>query len=234
MVYLDCIADVVLWLVTETILDTYHNNSWDIASALDMPRYYIVPPSSSGDNGKQEFFVDSYCFEALSLEFNTDTPFFRGSVNATEGSQTSSNDIVSFIHTLDYIQLEKMMAGIAASMTLTMRTVGSAEAAEGDYPAEAEGVVWQDLPFVHVRWGWLTLPILLVASIAILLTITIISNLRNDEILWKGSVLAPLLSSVDGRYNLAHAKDLKHVEQIAKEMKVKWERTGEGYRLVQI
>lgn len=87
---------------------------------------------------------------------------------------------------------------------------------------------------VNVRWAWISFPVNLLALALIFLIASMVENARNGAMLWKTNALAPFHHPLtkEGREKLQTASSPAQVEQIAKELSVKWQRTEAGYRMV--
>jgi hypothetical protein len=92
------------------------------------------------------------------------------------------------------------------------------------------GTAYQSIPFVSVVWAWIALPAILLIIAFILLISTITITKKNNTQLWKTSSLAafyhPLIEM--GRHKVGEAKDNRHLEKVAEDIKVRWARTDEG------
>ncbi|KIV76897.1 hypothetical protein PV11_08747 [Exophiala sideris] len=131
-----------------------------------------------------------------------------------------SGPYASFLYSLDFDGLSKMMSSLAASMTTHIRKTGNV--AEARVPAV--GTMWQDVAFVQVQWAWITLPAALVALALCFLVVTAVVNSRQGTKLWKGSSIAasyhPL--STDGRHVLKEAAHPRRVHRVAEDLNVRW------------
>ncbi|KIV87612.1 hypothetical protein PV11_03146 [Exophiala sideris] len=102
-------------------------------------------------------------------------------------------------------------------------------------PSKATGKAWQERPFTVVRWGWIALPATLWGLALILLVGTILTTVRENTILWKGSSLAafshPLTEDVQDKFS--DVVSPREMMKIAEKLDVRWEKTDRGYKLVQ-
>ena len=98
----------------------------------------------------------------------------------------------------------------------------------------AVGTVQQDVPFVLVRWQWITLPCALQLLTLAFLVGTMVDSALRGAMRWKSSSLATFYHPLthDGRAKLGATMHPRDMEMTAAEMVVRWERTGHGYRLV--
>ena len=136
----------------------------------------------------------------------------------------------AYVWRLDFDDIKTMMASVATSMTTQMRNTGTV----GQRLSPAIGTAWKEVPFVVVKWAWITLPATLIGLALVFLVATAVVSAKQCSRLWKRSSLAafyhPLTS--DGRHQLGAARDPEHVPKIAGDLKVKWTHTAKGWRFV--
>ncbi|KAE9980911.1 hypothetical protein BLS_008101 [Venturia inaequalis] len=235
-------GSMVLNNFKEELLDTFINatdfNFTDAESSV--ASLYIQPPSSwtnHTEESENTFVIDPFTITALQFLFWSagDSPaFFQGAfADSGTGQTTSENDIVSYIRYLNDTGVDNMMTSLAASMTKRMREAPESDSTFGLGISE-KGQAMKDLPHVNVRWAWISFPIILLALALIFLIASMIENARNGAILWKTNALAPFHHPLtkEGRERLQNASSPAQVEQIAKELSVKWQKTEAGYRMV--
>jgi hypothetical protein len=129
--------------------------------------------------------------------------------------------------------LDAVVESVAASLTKRMREApGGASHFLG---STANGTMYQDIPFVHVRWPWIVFPATLVVLTLLFLLFTMARNAKDGTMLWKANSLANFYHPLtkDGRDELQSGHNAVEAEEIAERMKVKWARTEVGVRLVQ-
>lgn len=79
-------------------------------------------------------------------------------------------------------------ATLATSLADNIRSVIKASTDVIGVPHETE-------TYIHVRWPWVNLPILVTAVSAIFLVMTAVASKKQDLVLWKRSVLPPIIST---------------------------------------
>ncbi|QDS74642.1 hypothetical protein FKW77_009241 [Venturia effusa] len=235
-------GSMVLNNFKEELVDTFINgtdfNSTDADSSI--ASLYIQPPSSwtnHTDESANTFVIDPFTITALQFLFRSSgdsPPFFQGAfADSGSGQTTSESDLISYIRYLNDTGVDDMMTSLAASMTKRMR-----EAPENDptfsLGISENGKAMKDLPHVNVRWAWICFPVILLALALIFLIASMIENARNGAMLWKTNALAPFHHPLtkEGREKLQTASSPAQVEQVAKGLSVKWQRTEVGYRMV--
>lgn len=224
-------------IFSETVVDTFMNETSTTADS-GSDTFVIHPPASwtnvSDANGNNVFTVDFSTWSGLYLAFASDHgSMFSGTATAGASTTRADSDLASYLNSLDQNATVAMVDSMAAAMTKRMREAPGSEAA-GLGPV-AEGILYQNIPFVQVRWGWIAYSATLVALTLVFLIMTMVENsLGEDSILWKADPLANFYYPLtrDGRDALQNAKTAEQAEAVADSMKVKWTRTEAGYRMV--
>jgi hypothetical protein len=226
-------------IFSERVLDTFTNTTYQLESG-NVPSLIIQPPSSwtnrSDANDANTFSVDPNTMMGLSNMFaaGQERSFWKGAAYHAIGLHvTADSDIVSYLDNLDSTGTTAMMESIAASMTRRMREAPGSESV--GLGSTEKGILYQDIPFVNVRWGWIAFPTALVFLALLFLIITIWENMRSDMMLWKSNSLANFYHPLtkEGRDTLQTGQSAAEAEEIAESMKVQWRKTNAGYRLVQ-
>ena len=141
-----------------------------------------------------------------------------------------SGPYASFIYSLDFAGLSRMMNSLATSMTTHIRKTGNVAVKQ----VPAIGTAQQDVAFVEVQWAWITVPAALLALTLCFLVVTVAVSARQGTKLWKGSSIAafyhPLASG--GRHMLAEASLPQGAHRIAEDLNVRWMKTDKGWRFV--
>jgi hypothetical protein len=90
----------------------------------------------------------------------------------------------------------------------------------------AVGTVRQGVPFVLVRWQWITLPCALQLLTLVFLVGTMVDSARRGAMVWKSSSLTTFYHPLthDGRTKLGTTMHPRDMEMTATEMIVRWER----------
>ncbi|KAK3369847.1 hypothetical protein B0H63DRAFT_514111 [Podospora didyma] len=119
---------------------------------------------------------------------------------------------------------------IAASLTELIRD------SPGSRPAPGKALV--DETYVQVRWGWMALPLGVLALAGVLLLVTILQNRRQRTRLWKSSALALLMHPLQGceEQDVVDVESLEQMERFASRVDVKLEQRsgGEGNVFVRV
>ncbi|TLD19715.1 hypothetical protein PspLS_09644 [Pyricularia sp. CBS 133598] len=131
------------------------------------------------------------------------------------------------------------MEGLAVAVTNQFRRTGSGPhrpRAEGDATGlTVRGDVWEDTTCFSLRWEWLILPAGLVAFTLVLLFAAVLrSYLEPEQPAWKASVLPMVLYGLAGRgggssdegYARRDLMELRKVEQVSKNLKVRFDKLG--------
>lgn len=83
--------------------------------------------------------------------------------------------------------------------------------------------------YVHVRWPWLTLPVLCVISALVLLICVILQTRREGALVWKSSVLAYLFHGLDQTViSETSTAEVTEMENAAAKVKMRLGRDFEG------
>lgn len=229
---------------TERVLDTFTNTTKlsEYDEDLEMRPLEIHAPSSFTErpdtNEANIFSVWDRSLLALRYMFDpSDTdilPFWSGAALLNNRKIITETDVANYLSFLlqDH-SLDDVVESVAASHTQRMR-----EAPGGQFQflgSTANGTMYQDIPFVHVRWPWMAFPAALVILTLLFLLFTMARNAKDGTMLWKANSLANFYHPLtkDGRDELQSGQSAVEAEEIAERMKVKWARTEVGVRLVQ-
>ncbi|EXJ77021.1 hypothetical protein A1O3_10178 [Capronia epimyces CBS 606.96] len=227
--------------VVDTFINTTDHSPFSTPEGGSTMPAVIQPPASwtnhSSANASNIYYVDPFTIQALQFEFSqTESPLWGGQYNDSFGSSASpSNDFVSYVRFMGDGGMETMMQSLATCMTQRMRRAPGAGTNLQGPGTIALGEANQDMPHVHVRWGWLALPATLLLLSAIFLAATVLEAKREGAtMLWKTNSLAHFYHPLpdDGTHKLRDAYSAKHAEKIARDMRVRWEETEHGGRFV--
>ncbi|KIW00387.1 uncharacterized protein PV09_08096 [Verruconis gallopava] len=229
-------------IFTETILDTFTNTTdLSISDAQGTVKSVIIQPQSTWTNHSDAkdaniFEIDPLTMIGLRFMFapSSSNSFWDGAAyDDGAGHVSADSDIVSYLSNLDNNGTSGMIDSIAAAMTKRMREAPGNEAV--GLGSEATGILSQDVPYVNVRWGWISFPASLVFLAFLFLVMTIFENTRKGAMLWKSNSLANFYHPLtkDGRDTLQTGQNAAEAEEIAEKMQVQWRKTEAGYRLVQ-
>jgi hypothetical protein len=138
------------------------------------------------------------------------------------------------------------MENLAVSMSNYIRSIGSGSGASSlatlpsnntssnnntlsrnDASNMAKGTALAMETYVHVRWAWLTLPVMRVISALFLLVSVILETKKQGAMVWKSSVLAYLFHGLEKTsVEETSKKELSEMADAAKRMRVMIGRDG--------
>ena len=107
------------------------------------------------------------------------------SVSHTTTGQSAGDVAQLFLYVAEPDQI---MSRIAGALTAQLRNSGG---------QHARGHTLIGEPFVHVRWGWLILPVAVLIFTILLLATTVLLSLKRQVPVWKSSSIPTLLYSLD-------------------------------------
>jgi len=160
----------------------------------------------------------------LNKTITEDTLIVNLTVGISSGETFFDTDVVTafYWNYYEYASgLSMLMQDLATSMTVSLRSFNGA--------VPAAGTALRDETFVHVRWGFIALPVLVVILTALFLAAMMWRSRRSGAGLWKSSALAMLLHGVDEetRREFSGAENLQQEERVAKGVMVQLD-NGEG------
>lgn len=152
-------------------------------------------------------------------------------VGVSSGETFFDTDIVTAFYWNYYEYpdgIEALMSDLAISMTVAMRSFMGA--------VPHTGLAWSYESFVHVRWAFLTAPVLIVVLTAVFLASAVWSSQRSRTKLWKGSALAMLFHGLDmeTREALGSAGSLEDKRRRARDVKVQLGGQGDAGSLLRV
>jgi len=152
-------------------------------------------------------------------------------VGVSSGETFFDTDIVTSFYWNYYEYpdgIEMLMSDLAISMTVAMRSFMGA--------VPHAGLAWSYESFVHVRWAFITVPVLIVVLTAVFLASAIWSSQRSRTKLWKGSALAMLCHGLDmeTREALGSAGSLEDKRRRARDVKVQLDAQGDAGSLLRV
>ncbi|KAK9777053.1 hypothetical protein AB5N19_12416 [Seiridium cardinale] len=199
-------ANVDNGVLTEAVVASYTNET-----TPEFSQNITIPVSGTD----MEYWVGFNSWHSLWMHFQT---YFTGNVTGATGRMSSTSDMVSAIYTFGEdgsgAGTQKIggenntIAAIAAAMTKVLRTNGlpsdtSTWAANATSPNGtasdrfALGTAWTVETFVHVRWLWMILPIILEAMALVFLVGTILQSNQSGLPGWKSSTLPLIQGKLD-------------------------------------
>ncbi|KAH0287863.1 hypothetical protein KCU62_g5567, partial [Aureobasidium sp. EXF-3399] len=155
-------------------------------------------------------------------QYGTSTPDWLGQlilINNSVGAYPSFNLI------------NNTWNALAESITIHMRENGDAI---GSQPAA--GSVYQTETCILVQWLWIIYPASLVALTLLFTAVTVYNSMSyNRDQIWKGSPLPLMLHGLDNgiRHDHCDTNELNEIEAMAKELRVHFQKTEDGWRLVE-
>lgn len=194
---------------------TVTNNTLNIGGEAVVP----LEPVGPQNPGLQEFkpAAGKFPAEVLFAIHSADLSKMRyllGEIFNAEAIMPRGNSTGLTSDLLMKRNLSGIVEDIASAMTERIRT--------GPNGTVSNGMAYESETYIHVRWPWITLPVLVVIGAGTLLAFTIMINAQHRAALWKSSNLAVLLHSVDGLETPASSNDtaLTSIEALADKMRV--------------
>lgn len=219
--------------------------------------YNITPPTGGGkvqhnvnlSNDEVEF--DSYEIVKLENYLVSNTlgilawlgPLLSGNVARNSGPSTDAMDLFYKDRTGDsgfgvdtsvvsISIVQDTFDRLAQSLTTWIRTSQKSSVDLG--MGEAVGTIWRSETVVKVRWGWLSLPCVVLAGTSVFLGFTIMGTRKKQLGIWKSSSLALLFHGL-GKESGEIKEDLGHLVGMGTTAEKTWVRLVDdehGARLV--
>ncbi|KAK4956665.1 hypothetical protein LTR10_006192 [Elasticomyces elasticus] len=188
-----------LWMCVQsyntTVTSTEH---LDVVATIQdqQTKPYTFPPVNVSGHQPIKFNVSQHAVETLARYFNRS---FNGVASLDQSTAELSSDLIAGVWngTRDP---QGWIDNVATSMTNVIRVTNSSIRTEFDGKAYQLGV--------SVRWLWLVLPAILVASSVLLLGTVMARTAYSDVGAWRGSPLTLLLLKVDQRFTEAGSRRL--------------------------
>ncbi|ERF71653.1 hypothetical protein EPUS_00642 [Endocarpon pusillum Z07020] len=111
----------------------------------------------------------------------------NGSTNCDSGVPSFSSDVMEVIFLKGPSNVPQIMANVATAMTNNLRL-------KSETVAIGTAIVLET--YIHVRWLWLLLPLIMVSLATILLALTVWQSRRWDIPNWRSSALAAMMHGV--------------------------------------
>lgn len=104
--------------------------------------------------------------------------------------------------------ISELIARMATSMTDVIRNTPTA------HNFTVQGTAYRVETYIHVRWGWIAVPIASVVASVMLLSFTILATRKQNAVLWKSSILPLLVGKLETKpeHDLAFLSD--HVGEV--------------------
>ncbi|KAF2430985.1 hypothetical protein EJ08DRAFT_206377 [Tothia fuscella] len=185
---------------TENILSTFTNHTqrpWPIIMDGDASYNYvqnitIIPPDQD-----EIFSVDNKTMLQAIFAFDYKLPFYVTQQNTsalplirTENDRNDSR--LTFLYSVDYWStrnISNYVADLATAMAHAIRL----------HPTSSEKVLGSGSleVYVHISWGWFTLPAMLLIGTLLFLVITMVQSRRQGASVFKTSAVATLANGLD-------------------------------------
>lgn len=200
--------------------------------SFDQDGDYVLQPPPSFTNRTDNNTFRSNSFQLMKEYFDD---FWQASVHFNTSSWEADFDTQLARLLFDgEFQMEVMWARLAQSMSYANRRDSQGYKHDADDMVFANGAMYEYVPFVKVRWAWITWPVTLLLMATVLLVGTIYVSWRDNTVLWKGSSLAAFTHPLagDAGEKVSELTSPTQAIWVAKNLDVKFERTERGYRLM--
>ncbi|KAJ6021994.1 hypothetical protein N7540_007498 [Penicillium herquei] len=138
----------------------------------------------------------------------------RKMLKSVFNATTSMTDQMSDLTTIIYANgLNTSVQSVASSLTNAIRT--------GTDSRLIQGTAFQVETYIHVRWPWIILPLIIILATLVLLAGTMLaSKYQQFTVIWKGSVIPLLVSRIEKPHeaDLDSPQSLDKMHRIAKRM----------------
>ena len=124
----------------------------------------------------------------------THDPFHSGN-NGYTTQETGTSELLVAIHNTGH-NISTTMDNLAMSMSNHIRSIGRYDLNPGSR-SRVNGTALGMETYVHVRWAWLTLPVICVISASFFLLSVILETRKHGALVWKSSVPAYLFHGLD-------------------------------------
>ncbi|KAK5680162.1 hypothetical protein LTS10_007089 [Elasticomyces elasticus] len=211
-----------LWMCVQsynTTVTSTEQSDVVVTTQDQQTKSYTFPSISMSRDQRIEFKVSQHAVETLARYFSRS---FNGVANLDQSTAELSSDLIAGVWngTRDP---QSWIENVATSMTNVIRATNSSTRTEFDGKAYQLGV--------SVRWQWLVLPAILVASSVLLLGTVMARTAYSDVGAWRGSPLTLLLLKVDQRFMEAGSRrvdEYRGPERAVGKERVRLERSSDG------
>lgn len=217
-----------------TVLSTA-NSTTDTPAVIKAPdgtSYIVTEAAMLGTQSWfSSLFADGRATRAnMSAHLDDTSVIVNLTVGISSGTTYFDNDVVQTFY-WDYYEyasgLDKAMSDLATSMTVAFRSFGGDEM--------INGTEWSMETYVHVRWAWISLPLVVLALTIVFLVVVIWENHRCGTDLWKSSAIALLFHGLDTDTEKHFTADsLNDIKKEAKDVKVQLEVDDDGRMLLRM
>ena len=202
---------------------SFSNGTLQVGQVTQGTLNLIANSQSFGSNGQEfvaftapETFLFNRTFKMNVADLESTSNFLAVLFTAASISsaaileQSTSIDIASAL--FDAASIPALISNVSTSMTNYMRIASNSTTVRGD--------AYDNVVFVHIRWPWLILPVLVVLLAIVFLWVSILYSRRRQTALWKSSSLALLFHGLDGWHDDdLGAITLSHIETDANRMR---------------
>jgi hypothetical protein len=215
-----------------TEIVTSNNGKSNSSSEYTFGKNVAITPDTCYVNGTRrenkdipECTYEVNYFSTLAMS-NSVSPLLKGKGSRPISNRPSwSSDTIEALYGTygNYTEINSVFESLASSLTTHARSKVC--------NSIKNGTAWTIQSYVHVRWPWMILPIVLVVLSFVFLVITVFHTRR--QYIWKSSPLALLFSDlrIDGDAPLRPDPTLKGMEITSRKMDVYLESSAEGPRL---
>ena len=217
-------ASVVDGVVNQNVLSSWRNDSAMPSQTSDL--VYNPPHSALNDPADSSTFeVALLAARAMNVFLST---MFTGS-GGVEHEVGFSSDVMQALYKAENITARIENLAISMSNNIRQQNINDSSL--------VLGATWKAETYVHVRWGWLALPIALVSFSLVFLIGAIIETSHRKVLVWKSSNLALLFH---GLYPDFASRDstppnkLSQMKERAQEIKIALKQTpSEDWKLLE-
>ena len=174
-------ATVVDGVLTEDILSSWRNDSATPSLSSDL----IYHPPISSTNSTTNFSDFRVAHLAATSMNNFVSRLFTGSGEVNSSGSMFTSDTIQALYGTD--NLTALIDHLAIAITNNIRQQNDSVSS-----SNWRGTAWTSQTYVHVRWGWIAFPVILVVLSSALLLGTITETKYRDVMVWKSDNLALL------------------------------------------
>lgn len=212
-------------IISQKVLASWRNDSATLTKSSDL-LYNVSAFNLNTATDSTMFRVSHLAAEALN-SFMSRTFTGSGRINNT-GSAFSSDTMQALYNTDNY---SARIGNLAISMSNNIRQQNDSVA------SPSQGTAWKGETYVHVRWVWLSFPMIVAALALLFLGGSIYETSHRDILVWKSSNLALLFHGQDLELKdppMIHVNKASQMTQMAQEIKLHLTQTqNEDWKLVQ-
>ena len=228
--------NITMTTYNRSVVDISNNNGTDIPVVLSTPKNDTYIVSLGANLGIRSWFETIFTNGSANRNASytsslrqADSVIVNLTVGISSGTTYFDSDIVQTFY-WDYYEyangLPKAMDDLATSMTVAFRSF------VGGVPVD--GQAFSSETYVHVRWGWIALPVSVVLFTALFLMAAIWRSRMSNTQVWKSSTLAVLFHGLDEetRSRFRSKRSLGDKKKEAKGITVQLDEGGEDGSLL--